>query len=150
MAYCIVCGIYLLDQATKLLAVNFLKAGETVPVLKDVFHLTLVYNTGAAFGILASRVHLFIMIAVISSGIIIYFLRSRSHSAVFREKLSLYFILGGTLGNLTDRLRVGAVIDFFDLRVWPVFNVADSFITIGAVLLAWSIFFKGKHVGERG
>ncbi|NQT32130.1 MAG: signal peptidase II, partial [Candidatus Omnitrophica bacterium] len=69
----------------------------------------------------------------------VFFLVKKSHALNIPEKLALSFILGVTLGNLTDRVRFGHVIDFIDLRVWPVFNIADSFITIGAIVLGVSV-----------
>ena len=149
MAFLIVLAIFTLDQVSKLCAVKFLSGASSVPVIENIFHLTLVYNTGAAFGIFRSRPHLFIVIAFISIAFIVYLLSRKTHAFTFSGRLALYFILGGTLGNLVDRLRLGHVIDFFDFRVWPVFNVADSFITVGAVILCWSILIgRGRHASD--
>lgn len=113
--------------------------GSTVPVIKGIFHLTLVENTGAAFGIFRDHPAVFVAIAAGFSFLVVLFIVIKRRVLSAPEKFALSLILGGTLGNLTDRLRFGYVVDFLDFRVWPVFNAADSCITIGAVLLAWSI-----------
>lgn len=136
--------IYFLDQLSKFSAVRLLRQGSSTPVIENIFHLTLVHNTGAAFGIMKSHPYLFIIAAFLATVIITLLLIKKGKEMTFAEKISLCFIMGGTLGNLTDRLRFGYVIDFIDLRIWPVFNIADSFITIGACLLAWSIFKQAR------
>jgi len=146
LGFLIVLAIFALDQITKLCAVKFLSGSSSVPVISNVFHLTLVHNTGAAFGIFRSSPRLFIAVAFVSACVIVYLLSRRGRMFSFSGRIALYFILSGTLGNLVDRLRLGYVIDFLDFRVWPVFNVADSFITAGAVILCWSILSgKTRH-----
>ncbi|MFH1552629.1 MAG: signal peptidase II [Candidatus Omnitrophota bacterium] len=143
--YFIVLSIYLLDQVSKFCVEKLVLQGSSIPVIKNIFHITLVYNTGAAFGMLREHAYLFVVIAVLAAALICYFLMRRSRVLSVTQKLALCFILGGILGNLTDRIRFGYVIDFIDFRVWPVFNFADSFITAGAALLGFSILVKGKE-----
>jgi len=131
--------VYALDQVSKFFAGNVLTPGESVILNKNILHLTLVYNTGAAFGMFRSHPRFFVIIAALSVFFICLFLFLKRKSLRFFEKLALSFILSGTLGNLTDRLRFGHVIDFIDLRIWPVFNIADSFITIGVGILIASV-----------
>jgi signal peptidase II len=88
-----------------------------------------------------SQPYLFAAIALLAVFFINYLLVRKTDRLSGLERLALCFILGGTLGNLADRLRLGHVIDFFDLRVWPVFNVADSFITVGAVMLGLAVIW---------
>ena len=102
----------------------------TQPILPNVFHLTLVHNTGVAFGLLQGYG---LLITLGTCAVIVGLWWSRFFT------LSTGLILGGAIGNLIDRLRIGAVIDFLDFRIWPVFNLADSCITIGALLMAWQI-----------
>ena len=132
------------DQLTKLLISNALGQGESIPVLPGLFHLTLVHNTGISFGLLKGMLPVFILLsAAVILFIIFYAGRfSRSHGIL---RAGLVFILGGTIGNLIDRIRLGYVIDFIDLRVWPVFNIADFAITVGGLLVACHIFRK-QHV----
>ncbi|MEA3489181.1 MAG: signal peptidase II [Candidatus Omnitrophota bacterium] len=139
-----------LDQLSKFWARNFLVHGSSVPVIRGVLHMTLVYNTGAAFGMLDKRPRLFVFIAVFSISLIVYFLTRRSRMLNAAEKTALCFIMGGTIGNLVDRVRFGGVIDFIDLRIWPVFNLADSFITTGAFILGVSLFVRGKRREKPG
>ena len=138
--------IFFIDQASKYLAITFLSKTETVPVIKGFFHLTLVFNTGAAFGMFQSQPYLFAAIALFAAFFINYLLVRKAGKLTSLERLALCFILGGTLGNLADRIRLGCVIDFLDLRVWPVFNVADSFITVGAVMLGLGVI---RGIGKK-
>jgi signal peptidase II len=133
--------IVVADQLTKYAAVKYL-AGKAIEVT-SFFNLVLAYNTGAAFSILADAAGwqrgLFIGIALIAAAWIVYLLRRYPHQRLFSLALSL--VLAGAVGNVIDRILVGAVVDFLDFHAfgkhWPAFNVADSAITCGAVLLVW-------------
>ncbi|MDD5120652.1 MAG: signal peptidase II [Candidatus Omnitrophica bacterium] len=140
MIFIIAASIIFLDQTTKFFATKFLQVNTPVVFIKNFLNFTLVYNRGAAFGYFQNQLLLFIFISVFSIALIFYNLRDKKSSRIF--KLSLSLVLGGAIGNLIDRLRFGFVIDFLDFRVWPVFNLADSFITIGALLLTWELLFK--------
>ena len=118
---------------------NFLANVSSYPVYPGIFQLTLVKNSGVAFGLFKGY-SIPVTIATIAMIVgLLWSLIRRSESKRFLFSLSFAFILGGAAGNLIDRFRFGGVIDFLDFRVWPVFNVADSCITIGAALLAWQI-----------
>ena len=133
--------IVLFDQLSKAFINKSLPLGGSIPVIKNVFHISLVYNTGAAFGIFKSQTNFFVLISIIAVILILITMKSASFGAQpLIYKLSLSFILAGASGNLIDRLRLGFVVDFIDLRIWPVFNVADSFVSIGCVLLVISLF----------
>jgi len=133
--------VLILDQATKLYVDANFRLHETVPVIRDFFHLTYVRNKGAAFGILsdnAVRIPFFITVSIIAMlGILWYIKRLRDDQRLAIYSLSLVF--SGALGNLIDRIRLGEVIDFLDVfwqrHHWPAFNVADSAITVGVTLL---------------
>jgi len=142
--FSIILLVYFLDRLSKYLIIELMSSGSSIPVIRGVLHLTLVHNTGAAFGMFKDHPFLFILIAVVFSCLVIYFLAVRSQVLNTLEKISLCLILAGTLGNLTDRIRFGYVVDFLDFRVWPVFNIADSSITIGAILLAWAILVSSR------
>ncbi|HET7088313.1 MAG TPA: signal peptidase II [Anaerolineae bacterium] len=139
-----------LDQFTKWLVVTSLALGESIyplPALSRLFSLTYVTNTGAAFGLLkeAGMVFVFVAIVVITI-IVLYMRRVPADQQLVRVALGLQ--LGGALGNLIDRLRLGHVVDFIDLKFWPVFNVADSAIVIGVALLAIA-FWRQERAAAR-
>jgi signal peptidase II len=140
-------GVIVLDQLTKHWVTAVFQLGDKLPVLPS-FNLVLAYNTGAAFSLLADaggwQRFFFSLVAAAASAVIVFLLRRHPHQALF--SLALALILGGALGNLIDRIALGHVIDFIQLYwrdyYWPAFNVADSAITCGAVLLVWDSFRK--------
>jgi len=140
-------SIVVLDQILKFAIANALEPGQSVPVIKNIFHITLVQNTGAAFGILKNQAVLFIAISIIAILLVLYYLPKLGKKDKF-AKVSFALILGGAAGNLIDRLRFGYVIDFIDFRIWPVFNVADSALTIGVLLLAIELLRKKKYASD--
>lgn len=124
-------GILFLDRATK---VGALLCLQKQPLeLFPFFHLRYVENTGMAFGMLQHANALLVVVMLVIIGYIVYSWKElSSYGACVRW--GSVFILAGAIGNLYDRITLGFVVDFLDFRVWPVFNVADSFITIGACL----------------
>ena len=136
--------IYLADQLTKALIVANLDVGERVQVIGDFVWLWHLRNTGAAFSLLPGAIWLFVPITIVALGMVAYFHRQfRARSPWIHVILGA--VLGGTLGNLTDRLRFGYVVDFVsvgigDLR-WPAFNVADPSVVIGIGLLVLYLTF---------
>ncbi|MFA5095723.1 MAG: signal peptidase II [Candidatus Omnitrophota bacterium] len=140
----IVFAILSLDQASKAFISSRIQLNETLSVAKGIFGITLVHNRGAAFGILRDQLYLFI-IASCAAIVLIYFtLKNNRHNKY--QVVCLSLILAGALGNLIDRLRFGYVIDFLNFYIWPVFNIADSAITVGAILLGWSILRQKSKV----
>ena len=149
----IVVVIVALDQATKAIVDRTMPLYHSIPIIENFFNLTYIRNTGAAFGILARTGDLFrrtflIGFSIAAIGFIILMLRRLPQD----EKIltaALGFILGGAIGNLIDRLLYGEVIDFLDFYWsryhWPAFNVADSFITIGVVVI---LFRLGMTKGD--
>lgn len=133
-----VSGVFLLDRVTKMMVQRYLVEGESIPVIKNIFHLTYYRNPGAAFNVLAHRTGFFIVIALVVLSIILYYYNKIPLDKPFaRTALALQF--GGVAGNLVDRIFGGYVVDFLDFRFWPVFNIADSAIVIGVILLSWQI-----------
>lgn len=129
-----------LDQTSKYLILSRLPFGSSVPVIDNIMHLTTVRNPGGAFGLFQSWAGLltFVTIAVII--IIVFLIRRRTPLPVVLG-IALAFQLGGAAGNLIDRVRFQYVVDFIDFRVWPVFNLADSAITVGILLLIYYLLF---------
>jgi signal peptidase II len=136
-----------LDQATKGLAASHLMPGESISVLGDFIRLTLVHNTGAAFGLFPGSRVPFIVVSVVAIGVVLYLFFRETYRSVANRVL-LGCILGGAIGNLIDRVRLGYVVDFIDIGFgtarWPVFNAADSAVTIGVLLLAWNLARSGR------
>lgn len=138
------------DQALKLwVAENMTLHYESIPLIPGYFALTYTQNFGAAWSMLWSQTWLLIGIASsVALGIIIYALRLKERS--WMQMIGLGFLLGGALGNLMDRARLGYVVDMFDLQyggrnVFPIFNIADVCIDVGVVLLLLYTFLEGRR-----
>lgn len=143
-----------LDQATKLIAVDLLDYGTPVEVL-PVLNWTLLHNTGAAFSFLSDaggwQRWFFTAIALVVSAVLVVWI-FRLERREYVQKLALSLILAGALGNLWDRLMLGYVVDFIQVHYgqqyfFPAFNIADSAITVGAVLMIYKSFFPGSANG---
>ena len=141
MALIIVSVIFLFDQISKILATKILLLNQPVTIIKGILNFTLVHNRGAAFGMLKNQLPLFIITSAGAITLIYISLKGNRQARLTLYSFALSLILAGALGNLVDRLFFGYVIDFIDFRVWPVFNLADSAITVGAVLLGYAILF---------
>ncbi|MDZ7294234.1 MAG: signal peptidase II [candidate division KSB1 bacterium] len=144
--------VFVVDQATKAIARAWLPRERPIPIIGDLVRLTYVENPGIAFGIRVGGGPLFTaLIALVSMMLLVYMLRSRSAGTT--EQVALAITFGGALGNLTDRLLFGKVVDFIDVDFpdflmsrWPVFNVADAAVTIGIlVLIALVLFDSSSH-----
>ena len=138
--------VVLLDQVTKIVVKNNFFLGESVEVFGQTFRFTYIENAGMAFGIQIGRDGSFLTIfATFATAVIIFYLYRIRHERL-ASRLSLALILGGAIGNLIDRYAYGQVIDFIDVGVgntrWPVFNLADSGVTVGMVILIFLLLFE--------
>ena len=137
----IIIGSIWLDQLTKWLAVTLLQGNPSVPILPGVFQLTYLENPGAAFGMLQNNRWVFLIVSTVGIlAVFFYLFFKRPTSKLLCVALS--FIVGGGVGNMIDRVLLGYVIDFFDFCLinFAIFNVADSFVCVGAGMLAlWVI-----------
>jgi signal peptidase II len=138
-----------LDQATKLLTAAYLSLGESVPVISGWFAITHVQNEGAAFSMFDGHVPILAVIsAVVTVGLVVYERRLGPRPAL--QNVALACILSGAAGNLIDRVRVGRVVDMFDLQngsgrnLWPVFNVADIALVVGVGLFLIATFRESR------
>lgn len=136
--------IVILDQITKYLAKVYIKPLEfnTIPIIKNIFHLTYVENRGAAFSMLQNHRWFFISLTIVFVIIAtIYIYKNRKLNRLWI--ISITIVLGGAIGNLIDRVILGYVIDFFDFRIinFAVFNIADCAVTIGSIIMAYYILF---------
>lgn len=133
----------ILDQLAKWVVVHRidLQLHESIHVIPDIFSITLVHNSGIAFGLFPGLPDMFMVITLISMLIVLYFyLTVEPRGALLTVGCAL--ILGGAMGNLLDRFRFGYVVDFINFSFWPAFNIADSSVSIGVALLLVSFFWK--------
>lgn len=130
-------AIIFIDQLSKYFITRSLLPYQSLPVLKNIFHLTLVQNSGIAFGLFKNQAIFYLFLPVVAITWLFYILFFSTDNQGFSKLyyVALTLILGGAIGNLIDRLRLGFVIDFLDFRIWPVFNLADSAITIGVAII---------------
>ncbi len=139
-------AILVIDQISKTLIVANLAIGQSIPIIRNVLHITFVKNTGAAFGLFKNSTPIFIAISIIAvvfiTGLILSSIKKANFFSNKTFDIGLILILSGALGNLIDRLKCGYVIDFIDVRIWPVFNIADTSITIGTALLLITLHLR--------
>lgn len=142
----------IIDQVSKIIVVNNLTNNKSIEVIKSFFYLTYTNNKGAAFSILTGRRILLILVALIVIGVLIYYVRKNKIEGKV-NKIALSLVIGGSIGNLIDRILRGAVVDFIDIKIfgynYPIFNLADTFIVLGVFLLLISMFRKDKNNDRR-
>lgn len=131
----LIVAVIVVDRLVKMAVTAGLDPGQSIPVIEGIFHITYVQNNGAAFSLLQGHPQLLIVFpaVIIGVGIVFICVKHREYKRTFMISLSL--ICGGGLGNLTDRMSLGYVIDMFDFRIFPVFNVADISVCTGCGLL---------------
>ena len=135
-------GVFLLDRLTKSLVAAQIPYGTEVSVIDHLVGITNVHNSGAAFGVAPALAIFFLIASVaVSIGLVVYVVRNSSN---LWSDAVLDLISGGTLGNGYDRITFGTVTDFVNVHFWPVFNVADSAISIGVVLLVAGYLIRQK------
>ena len=151
--FAVVACLVLLDQVTKFFISSNMSLHDSFPVIDGLFNITYIRNTGAAFGFLANaspvaRSFFLIGVTIAVILLIIYYIwKIKAEEKFFTFPLSL--ILAGAVGNLIDRVRFGDVVDFLDFYIssyhWPAFNIADSAISIGAIILFFEVFRKKEE-----
>ncbi|MCI9596002.1 MAG: signal peptidase II [Firmicutes bacterium] len=148
--YLMIAAIVVLDQIVKRMVVSVMAQGDSIPVVDQIFHITYIQNTGAAFSLMEGfRVLLIALpVAVILAAMGFLFLKRKSAHPVLLT--SLAFICGGGLGNVIDRARFGYVVDYLDFRVFPIFNAADIFVCLGCgLLLLYVIVLDRKDLEKK-
>ena len=138
----------IIDQIVKILVSNYLILGQTTKIINNFFYLTYVQNTGAAFSILIGYRYILIIITLI----FLYYLYKNTKKQINPNKLAILshgLLLGGIIGNLIDRIIYGYVIDYLDFMIFnynfPIFNLADTFIVIGCIILVINSYAKGEN-----
>jgi signal peptidase II len=128
--------VVLADQATKFWIQAHMSYGESIPIIHNVFHITYILNAGAAFGLLEHQTWFFVGVAILLiAGAAYLYPRLPADKPLLKWGAGL--LTGGAVGNLIDRVHTGYVVDFFDFRIWPIFNVADICIVCGVSCLVY-------------
>lgn len=140
--------IVAVDQITKALVSKYIKPVKTYPLVKNVFHLTYRENTGAAYSMFSDRLKILIPLTLVSIVIMIGVFARNLRLEHYMLNNGMCFIIGGALGNLIDRIRLGYVVDFFDVRIkhGAVFNIADTFIVTGVLILCYLMIFQNLEL----
>lgn len=142
--------LLLLDQITKYGIRAGMELNESIPVLAGIFHITYIHNDGAAFQLLEGQQLLLILVTSAALlGLFIYMAKVRK-TAHWSLLLPLALLGGGGLGNLVDRVRFGYVVDFFDFRIWPIFNIADICVVVGCGFLLLHLFYFEPRLAKEG
>ncbi len=147
MYFIIVLVIVLLDQISKLAAIKYLKGNRPLVLIEDFFQLYYVENTGAAFGIFKNGRYFFIIVSILVIVFVVLFIIKYFHSLTLTMKIALSVFIGGAIGNLIDRIRLGYVVDFLSFKLpwgydFPVFNIADTFIVISTIIIMSMLLFN--------
>ncbi|SER63233.1 signal peptidase II [Salipaludibacillus aurantiacus] len=149
--YIIAIVIIILDQVTKQLVVQNMEIRESIPIIENVLHLTSHRNAGAAFGILQGQLWLFFIATVVVVGVVAYYIQKATKGHPWFG-VSLGLVLGGAIGNFIDRMLWGAVVDFIDVYIfnynYPIFNIADSALVAGVIMLMIHVFKEEKKQGK--
>ncbi|NLY66028.1 MAG: signal peptidase II [Tissierellia bacterium] len=145
--FIIVLVIVLLDQISKLAAIKYLKGNRPLVLIEDFFQLYYVENTGAAFGIFKNGRYFFIIVSILVIVFVVLFIIKYFHSLTLTMKIALSVFIGGAIGNLIDRIRLGYVVDFLSFKLpwgydFPVFNIADTFIVISTIIIMSMLLFN--------
>lgn len=136
------------DQLTKWLVIDRMEIGQSIEIIEGFLYLTSHRNAGAAFGILQGQMWLFYIATVVVVGVIIYMIQAKLDGSRWYG-IALGLILGGAIGNFIDRVYAGAVVDFIDVYIFtynfPIFNVADSALVTGVIMVILHVFIEEKR-----
>lgn len=145
--YLLMAGIVIFDQMVKLLIRASMFSGQSIPVLTNIFHITYIQNRGAAFGILHGADIFLIGVPILAIIGAVWYME-KNLDQHWTLPLALSLVVAGGIGNLIDRMFLGYVTDMLDFRIWPVFNIADIAVCVGAgflILYTWKFFPKEKE-----
>ena len=138
--------IVIIDQLSKLYIQTHMELGMSIHVIQDVFHITYILNPGAAFGLFENQTAFFVIIAIcmIIAAIYFYPMIPKQYRLL---RFGMGLMVGGAMGNVLDRIKTGYVVDFFDFRIWPIFNIADVGIVCGVGCIIFTIVYLYKEDG---
>ncbi|MBU0461855.1 MAG: signal peptidase II [Nanoarchaeota archaeon] len=132
--------LVILDQFIKVIIERKIMLGESITIINKFLYLTLTHNTGMAFGLFHGQYSFSLWISIIVIGLVLYYYDEMTSVA---GRIALALVLGGTIGNIIDRLRFGFVVDYIHFPFWPVFNLADMALTVGVAILLMK-YWKGE------
>lgn len=140
-------GILALDQITKFLVVRYMEIGQSIPVIGKYLEITSHRNQGAAWGMFQGQMIFFYLVTVVVLALLVFIYKKEARNN-FTAQLAITFLFAGALGNFIDRVLFQEVVDFIDVLIinydFPIFNVADSALTIGVILMIIEVFITGK------
>lgn len=139
--------VVVLDQAVKYYVASHMTLGMSIPVINNVFHLTYILNPGAAFSLLEHQTGFFVAVAAVMLAAVGYYY-PRIPVQFLWLRIGISLLAGGAVGNVIDRIRTGYVVDFFDFRIWPVFNVADIAIVSGVGLIVFHMLYVEREAEQ--
>lgn len=152
LCYFLACIVVFFDQGIKLIITSTMKIYESIPIIKNFFSITYLKNDGAAFSILQNRTYLLLIVALLSLSLILWYINKQEKISLF-SSISFGLLLGGIIGNFLDRLISGQVIDYLDFKIfgydYPVFNLADTAIVIGACMLLYRLYGSDLNGSKR-
>ncbi|OGC08005.1 signal peptidase II [candidate division WOR-1 bacterium RIFOXYD2_FULL_36_8] len=140
--FIITASVLLFDQFSKFLVHRFMFVNQSIPIIENILHLTYVQNSGAAFGLFRGKILFLLITGVLVIAAIFYFHERLRFDDHLQTPLAL--LLGGSLGNMSDRVFRRYVVDFIDFRIWPVFNVADVMINVAVFFIIFIVLKEGK------
>ncbi|SDF39910.1 signal peptidase II [Sporolituus thermophilus] len=140
----LVAGIVVLDQLSKFYFLSRMLPGDSIPIISGIFHITLILNPGAAFGLFEHQRIFFIVVAALMLGAVAYYV-PRIPAGMTLLRWGAGLMAGGAAGNVIDRIRTGYVVDFFDFRIWPIFNIADIAIVTGVACIIFTLVKSGQE-----
>ncbi len=144
----IILGIVILDQVTKLIILNTVPYAHSIEVIPNFFDITHRVNTGAAWSILEGQMYMFYGITIVALIVFAYYFKDVNFKSKKVYSLGISILIGGTIGNFIDRLRIQGVVDFLDFNIFgydfPVFNVADAALNVGIFLFILAVLFFDK------
>lgn len=138
----ILSGILLIifDQIIKYLVINNLSLGSSLSIIDNFFYVTYIRNTGIAFGLFQNKnIFMIIIISIIIILLLIFYKKEKNKHLTLN--ISIVLIISGAIGNLIDRIIRGYIVDYINFTFWPAFNLADSFVVIGSILLGFYVIF---------
>ncbi len=150
MYFIIIAVVILFDQLSKYLIRVNMELNDSISLIDGIFHLTYIHNYGAAFSLFQNKTEFLILMQLVVIVAVLVYLIKKQRKEHWVLLMSLSLIAAGGMGNLVDRAINGYVVDFLDLRIWPIFNIADISVCVGCGLLVLYMFFVEPKRGGSG